>query len=80
VEWAAGEVRGEITVVVAGADAAARRAASGLADESGWVAAVRQQEADGMGRREAIADVAQRAGIPRRDVYEAVVRVKAPRP
>ena len=40
VAWAADGVRGEITVVVAGATAAERREAAGLTDESGWVAAV----------------------------------------
>lgn len=78
--WAADGVRGEITVVVAGADAAERRRAAGLDDEQGWVAAVVEREAQGRGRKDAIADVARRAGVPRRAVYDAVVRAKADRP
>ena len=69
--WAAQEqVRGEITLVVAGAPArpAVAPAAGDLAAE---VAAV---EADGLARREAIAAVARRHGLPKREVYEAVVR------
>jgi 16S rRNA (cytidine1402-2'-O)-methyltransferase len=74
--WAAGNVRGEITIVVAGADEAERRQASGLVDEAGWVSAVTDLEAVGTERRAAIADVARRAGVPRREVYDAVVRAK----
>ena len=40
VEWARGDVRGEITVVVAGADAVALREAAGLVGEDDWIAAV----------------------------------------
>ena len=78
--WAADGVRGEITVVVAGASLEERRASSGLVDEAGWTAAVRELEAEGEDRRTAIADVARRAGVPRRDVYDAVVRAKNAQP
>ncbi len=79
-EWAADGVRGEITVVVAGASQEDRRASSGLIDEAGWTAAVRELESEGVDRRAAIADVARRAGIPRREVYDAVVRSKNAQP
>ena len=78
--WAADGVRGEITVVVAGASLEERRASSGLVDEAGWTAAVRELEAEGEDRRTAIADVARRAGVPRREVYDAVVRAKNAQP
>ena len=78
--WAGDGVRGEITVVVAGADPHQRRLAAGLVDEAGWIAAVAADEADGIDRRTAIADVARRAGVPRREVYDAVVRAKHARP
>jgi 16S rRNA (cytidine1402-2'-O)-methyltransferase len=74
--WAADGVRGEITVVVSGASQEQRRSAAGLDSEAGWLAAVAAQEATGADRRSAIADVAKRAGVPRREVYDAVVRAK----
>ena len=72
--WARDGVRGEITVVVAGASAEERRASSGLDSAAGWVAAVRDREEAGTPRREAIAEVARRAGVPKRAVYDAVVK------
>lgn len=63
--WAAGGVRGEITVVVAGASPAAREWSSDeLAD---------QVAATELPRKEAIAEVARRLGLPKRTVYDAVV-------
>ena len=78
--WAQGEVLGEITVVVQGASAEERRAAIGLSDAVDWVAQVRAREAQGVDRKEAIAQVAKAAGIPRREVYDAVVQAKVDRP
>ena len=78
VTWSAGEVLGEITVVVQGASVADRREAQGLVDAEDWVAAVRALEADGVDRKDAIAEIAKRAGVPRREVYDAVVRAKSP--
>jgi len=69
--WAAAEgVRGEVTLVIGGATPAsvARPDDARLAEEVGWA------EADGTPRREAIAAVAQAYGLPKREVYEAVVR------
>jgi 16S rRNA (cytidine1402-2'-O)-methyltransferase len=67
--WAAGEVRGEITVVVAGAPARA----AGPADVDEAVTEVSRRVAGGMSRRDAVAAVAAEAGLSRRLVYEAVV-------
>jgi 16S rRNA (cytidine1402-2'-O)-methyltransferase len=78
--WADSEIRGEITVVVAGASADEQRQVSGLVDAPAWVAAVRAREAQGLDRRSAIAEVAKLAGVQRRSVYDSVVQAKAPRP
>lgn len=70
--WAAEGVRGEITVVVAGA---AERDVELSAAE--LVRQVRHREAAGLTRKEAVAAVAQETGVPKREVYDAVVRAKA---
>ena len=67
--WAEGDVRGEITVVVAGA----QRAAEVPGDLAAEVA---RREAAGVTRKEAIAEVARDAGVPRRAVYDAVLAAK----
>jgi 16S rRNA (cytidine1402-2'-O)-methyltransferase len=70
-EWAAPGVRGEITVVVGGAPpVAANLAPADLA------AAVADREAAGEDRKAAIAAVAKRLGVPKRDVFDAVVAAK----
>ena len=70
VAWAeSGEVRGEITLVIAGAPPAARTAVS--AAELAELVAV--QVAEGTSRRDAIADVARRLGLPKREVYQAAL-------
>jgi len=69
--WAAGGVRGEITLVVEGAP---RRAADLSPDE--LAAAVAEREAAGVERRTAIAEVAAEAGLPKRAVYAAVVAAR----
>lgn len=69
--WAAeADVRGEITLVVAGAEAppAAALSAEELADR------VASYERQGMSRRDAVAAVARDTGVPRRDVYAAAHR------
>ncbi len=73
-EWARDGVRGEITVVVSGASADELRTAGGLDSPEGWVAAVQAREAAGVTRKEAIVEVARSAGVPKRVVYDAVVR------
>ena len=66
--WAADGVRGEVTIVVGGAEPAA--AVHG--DAESLRAAVAEREAEGMSRKEAIVDVAKLAGVPKREVYRAV--------
>jgi 16S rRNA (cytidine1402-2'-O)-methyltransferase len=75
-EWSADAVRGEITVVVTGADADERRAAAGLVTPDQWSGAVAALESEGTDRKAAIAQVAREAGVPRRDVYDAVVKAR----
>ncbi|HEY2300198.1 MAG TPA: 16S rRNA (cytidine(1402)-2'-O)-methyltransferase [Jatrophihabitans sp.] len=70
-EWAAGEVRGEITLVVSGAVAVSAPAVPQELAE-----AVAAREAAGQARKEAIADVARERGLPKRDVFDAVVAHK----
>lgn len=67
-EWAGGEVRGEITIVVQGAEATAAIENTPEALR----AAVADLEADGMSKKEAIAAVAKAAGVPKREVYDLV--------
>jgi 16S rRNA (cytidine1402-2'-O)-methyltransferase len=75
-EWAADGVLGEVTIVLAGADAEARRSELGLVTELDWVDAVRSAVAAGVDQRTAITDVAEAAQVGRRAVYEAVIRAK----
>jgi 16S rRNA (cytidine1402-2'-O)-methyltransferase len=70
--WAAEGVRGEITVVVEGA---AERGPEEL-DAAELVRRVRVREEAGERRKEAIAAVAAEAGIPKREVFDAVVAAK----
>ena len=68
VAWAAEGVRGEVTIVVQGADPGAGVAT----DPDSLKAAVADLEAGGSTRKEAIAEVARRAGVPKREVYNLV--------
>jgi 16S rRNA (cytidine1402-2'-O)-methyltransferase len=71
--WAAEGVRGEITLVVAGApDRPVALAPADLA------AAVAAEEAAGATRKDAIRAVVVRTGLPRSTVYDAVLAAKAP--
>lgn len=70
-EWASGDIRGEITVVVAGAP---ERAVAASAEA--LVEAVRLREAAGIGRKDAIAEVAAESGVAKREVYAAVVAAR----
>lgn len=72
--WAKDGVLGECTIVVAGASASDRRAAQGLREPADWATAVQALIEAGSDRRQAIADVARQAGVPRRLVYNAAVR------
>ena len=66
--WAEDGVRGEVTVVVTGAEPSAAIDA----DPESLLAAVADLEAGGTSRKEAIVEVARLAGVPKRDVYNLV--------
>ena len=68
VAWAARGVRGEVTLVVEGAGAAS----DVPTDPESLAALVAEAEAEGTPRKEAILEVARRAGVPKRVVYDAV--------
>ena len=68
VTWAAEGVRGEVTIVVEGA---ADRV-DVPTDPASLATLVAEEEADGSTRKDAILDVAKRAGLPKRVVYDAV--------
>jgi 16S rRNA (cytidine1402-2'-O)-methyltransferase len=70
VAWAEDGVRGEVTIVVQGATAVAEVGD----DPSLWRDLVAELETGGMPRKQAILDVARRAGVPKREVYDAVHR------
>jgi 16S rRNA (cytidine1402-2'-O)-methyltransferase len=71
-EWAAGEVRGEVTLVVAGAEPGGPSEVNAveLASE------VAAREAAGQPRKEAITAVALANAVPKRLVFDAVVAAK----
>jgi 16S rRNA (cytidine1402-2'-O)-methyltransferase len=75
VAWAAGGVRGEVTLVLAGAE---QPAVEVTGEE--LVRQVGVREAAGLSRKEAIAAVAAETGRPKREVYDAVVAAKPLRP
>jgi 16S rRNA (cytidine1402-2'-O)-methyltransferase len=66
--WAEGGLRGEVTLVVSGAD----RSPAPVTDEE-LRAAVADVEASGTSRRDAVTEVALRSGVARRRVYNAAV-------
>ena len=72
-EWAAGEIKGEITLVLAGSNSTADSEMS-LAE---LVALVQEQVAAGASMKDAAAAVAREFGRSKRDVYEAVIAAKA---
>src|SRR5262249_10095572 len=69
--WAAGDVRGELTLVVGGASVV-----STAPDAAALAADVSEREAGGQSRKDAIASVAAAHGVPKRDVFDAVVAAK----
>ncbi|MDP5185293.1 16S rRNA (cytidine(1402)-2'-O)-methyltransferase [Blastococcus sp. BMG 814] len=69
--WAAGGVKGEITLVVAGAP---QRTVELSGPE--LAAAVAEEEAAGATRKDAIRAVVERTGLPKRTVFDAVVAAK----
>ena len=70
--WAQGQVRGEVTLVLEGAPELAVDASP---VELARLVDVREQA--GLTRKEAVQAVASETGLPRRDVYDAVVAQKA---
>lgn len=72
-EWASGEVRGEITLVVSGASQAEQREARGLVTAQDWAEAVAARVQAGADRKATIAEVAKEAGVQKRAVYDAVL-------
>ncbi|MDF9715068.1 16S rRNA (cytidine(1402)-2'-O)-methyltransferase [Nocardioides sp. ChNu-153] len=70
VAWAGEGVRGEVTLVVQGVVASA----SVAADPDSLRAAVAEREETGTLRKDAIKEVAEAAGVPKRVVYDAVHR------
>ncbi|MGW9342715.1 16S rRNA (cytidine(1402)-2'-O)-methyltransferase [Streptomyces albidoflavus] len=70
--WAAEGARGEITIVVEGAP----EAGPADLDDAELVRRVRDREEAGERRKEAIAAVAAEAGLPKRQVFDAVVAAK----
>lgn len=70
-QWAQGEVRGEITLVVEGASDEEIRSSSGLGDMDSVVAKVQELTRGGMSLKDASAHVAALAGMSKREVYQA---------
>ena len=75
-QWAAPGVRGEVTVVVAGAPPAGS-GADGPPSAAQLAHDVAVREGAGQGRKEAIADVAAARAVPKRHVFDAVVAAKS---
>ncbi|KQT94043.1 uroporphyrin-III methyltransferase [Marmoricola sp. Leaf446] len=69
VAWAADGVRGEVTLVVEGAEPP-----EAVSDPVALAALVAAEELVGVPRKQAIGDVARRSGVPKRLVYDAVHR------
>ena len=72
--WAADGVRGEVTVVVAGRAPVDAELVDVPQEE--LATRVAEAEAAGVRRKEAIAEVARAAGVPKRVVFDAVVAAK----
>ena len=69
--WADGEVRGEVTLVVAGAT-------PGTADLAEAVRAVRELTAQGRRLKPAVAEVAHRRGVAKNQLYEQALKGEPP--
>jgi 16S rRNA (cytidine1402-2'-O)-methyltransferase len=68
--WAGGEVRGEVTLVVAGADCDV----DGAVAEDSLRAQVEEEVRQGASRKDAVSAVASRTGVSKRAVYDAAHR------
>ncbi|MDQ3732532.1 MAG: 16S rRNA (cytidine(1402)-2'-O)-methyltransferase [Actinomycetota bacterium] len=73
--WAADGVRGELTLIVAGWEP---QCPPGGAED--FVVEVLSREAAGAPRKRAIAESAKYFGVPKRQVYDAVVAARPPKP
>jgi 16S rRNA (cytidine1402-2'-O)-methyltransferase len=69
VAWAEPGVRGEVTIVLAGAEQP-----EAVTDPATLAGLVAQEQEAGVSRRDAIVEVARRSGVPKRVVYDAVHR------
>jgi 16S rRNA (cytidine1402-2'-O)-methyltransferase len=67
VAWSDREILGEITLVIAGADPLPETS------PAEWVALVATRVEVGESQRDAISAVARELGVPKRDVYDAVL-------
>ena len=79
-DWAAGDLRGEVTLVVGGAPDRGPGPGGAAMDLGRAVAEVERRVAAGTSRRDAVTAVAAEAGLPRRAVYEAAVSPRADSP
>ncbi|WP_291052319.1 16S rRNA (cytidine(1402)-2'-O)-methyltransferase [Herbiconiux sp.] len=70
-EWAAGGVRGEICLVVAGAEALAIDIGTGIAQ-------VLELVSDGRRLKDAASDIAEATGLSKRDLYEGALAARRP--
>ncbi len=68
-EWASHGVRGEVTVVVGGA-------VLPTTEPEDLVAQVRQRAADGVRLKDAVAEVAELAGVRKKELYDAVLAAR----
>jgi len=76
VHFEAHEPRGEFVLILDGASPEAPEAEAGPADARSLARAVAELEAQGMDRKAAIKEVAQRLGLRKRAVYQALLEAK----
>ena len=72
-DWATGEIKGEITLVVAGSDTPA---GSGVSIQE-LVELAQERVAEGQSTKDAAAEVARKFGRTKREVYEALIAAKS---
>lgn len=77
VQWAHSDVKGEITVVVAGVDPDELRARAGLADMDSILARVQALVDQGQSLKDAASVIAREAGLSKREVYQGAIDAKA---
>lgn len=77
VQWAHSDVKGEITVVVAGVDPDELRARAGLADMDSILAKVQALVDQGQSLKDAASVIAREAGLSKREVYQGAIDAKA---